>query len=72
VTTVTTIAALGLTAAISVAAMVTLIIFLGSQELATAGQSRLSWRIARFATVGILPLLMAFAVIVAAKIIELV
>jgi len=70
VTTITTIAALGLTAAVSVAAVITLMVFLASRELATAGQSRLSWRIARFATVGILPLVIAFATIVAVRIIE--
>jgi hypothetical protein len=46
-------------------------VFLASRELATASQSGLSGRIARFATVGILPLVMAFAAMVAVKIIEI-
>jgi uncharacterized membrane protein len=71
VTTVTAIAGLGLTAAISVAAVITLMVFLTSRELIAASQSRLAWRIARFATVGILPLVMVFAVILAVKIAEI-
>ncbi len=67
-TTVTTITALGLTAAISVAAVVTLLAFLTTRELASAGRSRLSLRIARFVSVGILPLVIAFAVTVAVQI----
>ena len=70
VTTVTTIAALGLTTALSVAAVITLMVFLASRELASTGLSRFSWRIARFASVGILPLVIAFAAIVAVKIAE--
>jgi len=69
--TVTTIAAGGLTIAISVAAVVTLVVFLTTRELASAGRSRFSSRIARFASIGILPLVMAFAAIVAVKIAEL-
>jgi hypothetical protein len=71
VTTVTAIAAVGLTAAISAAAVITLMAFLTSRELTMVSQSRLGWRIARFATVGILPLVMAFAVILAVKITEI-
>ena len=71
VTTVTIIAALGLTVAISLAAIVALMVFLATRELATAGYSRFSLRIARFASVAILPLVMAFAVIVAVRIAEI-
>ncbi len=70
VTTVTTIAALGITAAISVAAVTALIAFLTTRELASTGNSRFPLRIAKFASVGILPLIIAFAVIVAVKITE--
>jgi len=70
VTTVTTMAVLGLTAAISVATIITLMVFLATRELASAGNSRFSLRIAKFASVGILPLVMAFAIIVAVKIAE--
>ncbi len=70
VTTVTTIAALGITAAISVAAVTTLIAFLTTRELASTGNSHFPLRIAKFASIGILPLIIAFAVIVAVKITE--
>ncbi len=70
VTTVTTIVALGLTGVISIAAVVLLMLFLTTKELAGAGSSGFSLRIAKFASVGILPLVMAFAVIVAMKIVE--
>ena len=72
ITTVTTIAAMGLTATISIAAVVSLIFFLIIKELANAGGSSTSLRIARFFGIGILPLVMAFAVIVAAKIAEVI
>jgi hypothetical protein len=71
VTTVTAIAALGLSVVVSVAAVITLIAFLASRELASVGNSRFSLRIAKFATIGILPLFMAFGVTVAVKIAEL-
>ena len=70
ITTVTTIAAIGLTAAISVAAIVTLIAFLSTKQLAGASPSHSSKLIARFLNIGILPLIMAFAVIVVVKIAE--
>ncbi|MBI2979982.1 MAG: hypothetical protein HYY41_04040 [Chloroflexi bacterium] len=68
VTTVTVIAALGLSALISMAAVVTLIGFLVTRELATTGHSGFALRIARFASVGIIPLVMAFAAIVAIRV----
>ncbi len=70
ITTVTTIAAMGFATAISVAAAITLIAFLSTKQLAGASSSRSSQLIARFLNVGILPLIMAFAVIVAVKIAE--
>ncbi len=70
VTTVTTIAAMGLTAAIGMAASVILILFLSTKELAGAGISNFSLRIAKFFSIGILPLVMVFTVIVILKIIE--
>ena len=69
VTTVTTIAALGFTAVTGVAAVGTLIFFLATRELASASHSRY---IARFAIVGILPLVIAFATIAAVKIAEVI
>ncbi|MBI4187789.1 MAG: hypothetical protein HY529_01130 [Chloroflexi bacterium] len=68
VTTVTVIAALGISALVSIAAVVTLIGFLATRELAATGRSHSSLRIARFASVGIVPLFIAFAVIVAIQI----
>ena len=70
ITTVTTIAAMGLTATISIAAVVALIGFLTTKELASASLSPSSQLIARFFSVGILPMAMAFAIIVAVKIAE--
>lgn len=69
--TVTTIAAMGLTATISIAAVVALIGFLTTKELVSANLSRSSQLMARFFSVGILPMVMAFAVIVAVKIAEI-
>ena len=70
ITTVTAIAAIGLTAVVSIVAVVSLICFLTTKELASAGSSSTSLRISRFVSIGILPLVMAFAVIVAVKIAE--
>ena len=70
VTTVTAIAALGLTTALSIAAVATLISFLTVKELAGAVSSGSAWRVARFASIGILPLVMAFTVIIAVRIAE--
>ncbi len=71
VTTVTTIAALGLIGSISIAAIVTLIFFLTTKELASSISSGTSSRKAKFVSVGILPLAMAFVTIVAVKVAEL-
>ncbi len=72
VTTVTTVAAMGLTAAISIAAIIGLIFFLATKELANAGRSGTSLRVARFLSIGILPLVMAFAIILVVKIVEII
>ncbi len=66
--TITSVAAMGLTAAVSIAAIVSLILFLVTKELASASGSNTSSRIARFFNIGILPLVMAFTVIIAVKI----
>ena len=70
VTTVTAIAAIGLTAAIGMATIVILTLFLTTKELARAGSSGFSLRVGRFLNISIVPFVMVFAVIVAAKIIE--
>ncbi len=71
VTTVTTIAAMGLAATVSLVAIVTLIVFLTAKELTGASSSPSSRLTARFLSVGILPMVMAFAVIVGVKIVEI-
>ncbi len=72
VTTVTAIAAMGLTAAISIAAVISLIAFLTTKEVAGATHSSSHLRIAKFVNVGIVPLIIAFAVIVIVKILEVI
>ncbi len=71
VTTVTTMVALGLTTGIGMVAVVSLILFLTTKELASGGGSNTSLRIARFLSVGLVPLIIAFAVIVTVKIAEM-
>lgn len=71
VTTVTTLVALGISAVIGVIAVITLIAFLVTREMANTSNSGLSLRLARFASIGILPLIMAFATIIIVKITEL-
>ncbi len=63
VTTVTAIAAMGLTATLSIAATVLLIFFLSTKELVAARGSGTALRISRFLGIGIVPLLITFAVI---------
>lgn len=70
VSTVTTMVAMGLTAVVTIAAVVSLLCFLVTRELASAHGSSTSLRVAKFLSVGILPLAMAFAVIVAVRIAE--
>ena len=65
VTTVTVLAAMGLTAALSIAATILLISFLTTKELAGARGYGFSSRVARFITIAIVPLLLAFIVITA-------
>ena len=75
VTSITTIAAMGLTAALSIAVVVSLIAFLATKHLASAthpGSSPYISRISKFANVAILPMVMAFVVILAVKIIEII
>ena len=71
VTTITTMVTLGISAVVGVVAVITLIAILVTRELATTGNSGLSLRIAKFASIGILPLIMAFATIIIVKITEL-
>ncbi len=70
ISTVTTIAAMGLTVTVSVAAIVALIALLITRELAGATDSGSPQHLARFLSIGILPLILVFAVIVTAKIVQ--
>ncbi len=70
VTTVTTITAMGLTAGMGIVAVVGLILLLTTKELVASSGSGTFLRISRFVNVGILPLVLAFTVIVAVKIAE--
>ena len=63
VTTVTAIAAMGLTAALSIGATILLIFFLSTKELVAARGTGTAIRISRFLSIGIVPLLITFAVI---------
>ena len=71
VTTVSTIAAMGLTAVFSGLAIAALIFFLVTKELASASSSGSAVRIARYSSVAIMPLLVAFAVIMAVKVVAI-
>jgi len=62
---------MGLTTTMSIAAVVALIGFLTTKELASANLSPSSQLIARFFSVGILPMVMAFAVIVTVRIADI-
>ncbi len=71
VSTITTIAALGLTSATGLAVVSTLIVFLGTKELASTSHSRFPLRLTRFVNISIWALSMVFAIILAVKIIDL-
>lgn len=70
VTTITSIAAMGFTAALGIAAVVSLVVFLVTKELASANRSGPWAQIAKFANVGIWPLTIVFGIIVGIKIVE--
>lgn len=67
-TTVTTVTAMGLTAALGVMATLALIAFLVFKEVSSASTSEHAIRWGRVLNIGIAPLLVAFAVIVAVKV----
>lgn len=69
--TETTGAMLGITTAIGIAAAVGLIVLLTTRELANASDTGFSAKLAKFAGIGILPLAIAFAFVIAVKIIEI-
>jgi len=63
-----TITAVGMAAALSIVATVTLISFLTARELVSVRATGSSQRIGRFLSVGIAPLLVVFAAVVATAI----
>ncbi|MBI2850919.1 MAG: hypothetical protein HYX80_07780 [Chloroflexi bacterium] len=71
VTTITTVAAIGLGAAVSITAVIALVAFLATRELASASNNGFLLRVARLTSIGIIPLIITFAVIVAVKLAEL-
>ena len=68
VTTISAVTGMGLTTVIAVIVIVALMVLLTSRELATTINSTSSQHVARFSSIGILPLLMIFAVTVSMKI----
>jgi len=71
VSTVTSMAAMGLTAALSMGAGVLLLILLVTKQLALAKGSAFSARLGRFSTIGIAPFLISFGVITAIQFFQL-
>jgi len=71
ITAITAMSAEGIAGALGAAAVVMLILFLSIKELAGAGTSEVSGRISSFVTLPIIPLLIAFAVIVIVKVVEI-
>lgn len=71
VTTITAIAAMGLTATLSIAATVLLIFFLSTKELMATRGSGAALRVSRFLSIGIVPLLMSFAVIIVIQVVQI-
>jgi len=69
-TTITSIAAMGFASALGIAAVVSLVVFLVTKELASANRSGPWAQIAKFANVGIWPLTIVFGIIVGIKIVE--
>ncbi len=67
----TIVAALGISAGISVVVVITLSLFLVSRELGGATNYPIPVEIARYATIGILPLTAVFAALVISRIVDL-
>ena len=71
VSTVTAIATLGFTTILGTVLAITLMFFLATREVAgSENRSGMALRIAKFASVGILPLVMAFATVFIVEIIK--
>ncbi len=70
ISSVTTVAGMGIATALSAVATISLIAFLTTRELLSAGVTHSSQRAGRFMSVGIIPLLLVFAAVVAVAIAE--
>ena len=69
-TTVTTIVSIASGSALAVVGILLLLAFLVQKELASSSESRFAVALSRVANVAIVPLLVAFAFIVAVKVVE--
>ena len=69
-TTVTTVAAFATGGALAVVGILMLLTMLVQKELSSASESRFAATLNRVLTVGIVPLVVAFVFIVAAKVVE--
>ena len=70
ISSVTTVVGMGLATALSAVATISLIAFLTTRELLSAGATHSSQRMGRFMSVGIIPLVLVFAAVVAVAIAE--
>ena len=71
VSTVTSMAAMGLTAVFSMGAGALLLVLLVTKQLALASESGFAARLGKFATIGIVPLLIGFGIITALKLLQI-
>jgi hypothetical protein len=69
-TTVSTVTTLALAGSLALICALTLVVMLIQKELTTAAESRLSRTLGRALNVGIVPLLIAFVLIVVVRVIE--
>jgi hypothetical protein len=72
VTSVTVMAAMGLTAAFSLSAGALLVVMLATKQMAMASGSGFSARLAKFSVIGITPLLIGFGIILAIRFFEVI
>ncbi len=71
VSSITAASSVGLATALSIVATISLIAFLTTRELLSVSATHSSQRVGRFMSVGIIPLLLVFAAVVATAIAEL-
>jgi hypothetical protein len=71
VTTITTMAAMGLTAVFSMGAGILLLMLLTTKQLAVASGRGFASCLGRFTTIGIVPLLIGFGIIMVFKLLQI-